>query len=130
DPSVRDLFAPLTTGGRIVLASQDEAGDPEALARLLHGEGVTALLSIVPSMLEPLVTAVTEPAAALRLVMTTGEALTPGLARAAHTLGVPGRLRLVNQYGPTECTNTTTYHVVTDADIEAGRIPIGRPLPG
>ncbi|MFE2323274.1 amino acid adenylation domain-containing protein [Streptomyces sp. NPDC059385] len=130
DPSVRDLFAPLTTGGRIVLASQDEAGDPDALARLLHGEGVTALLSIVPSMLEPLVAAVTEPAAALRLVMTTGEALTPGLARAAHTLGVPGRLRLVNQYGPTECTNTTTYHVVTDADIEAGRIPIGRPLPG
>ncbi|MFD8637428.1 amino acid adenylation domain-containing protein, partial [Streptomyces sp. NPDC059656] len=130
DPSVRDLFAPLTTGGRIVLASQDEAGDPDALARLLHAEGVTALLSIVPSMLEPLVSAVTEPAAALRLVMTTGEALTPGLARAAHTLGVPGRLRLVNQYGPTECTNTTTYHVVTDADIEAGRIPIGRPLPG
>ncbi|MFF5779143.1 amino acid adenylation domain-containing protein [Streptomyces virginiae] len=130
DPSVRDLFAPLTTGGRIVLASQDEAGDPDALARLLHGEGVTALLSIVPSMLEPLVAAVTEPSAALRLVMTTGEALTPGLARAAHTLGVPGRLRLVNQYGPTECTNTTTYHVVTDADIEAGRIPIGRPLPG
>ncbi|MCX5275199.1 amino acid adenylation domain-containing protein [Streptomyces virginiae] len=130
DPSVRDLFAPLTTGGRIVLAAQDEAGDPDALARLLHGEGVTALLSIVPSMLEPLVAAVTEPAPALRLVMTTGEALTPGLARAAHTLGVPDRLRLVNQYGPTECTNTTTYHVVTDADIEAGRIPIGRPLPG
>ncbi|MFJ8011036.1 amino acid adenylation domain-containing protein [Streptomyces sp. NPDC096339] len=130
DPSVRDLFAPLTTGGRIVLASQDEAGDPEALARLLHGEHVTALLSIVPSMLEPLVAAVTEPAAALRLVMTTGEALSPGLARAARTLGLPGRLRLVNQYGPTECTNTTTYHVVTDADIEAGRIPIGRPLPG
>ncbi|MFJ7590597.1 amino acid adenylation domain-containing protein [Streptomyces sp. NPDC097617] len=130
DPSVRDLFAPLTTGGRIVLASQDEAGDPDALARLLHAEGATALLSIVPSMLEPLIAAVGGPAAALRLVMTTGEALTPGLARAAHTLGLPGRLRLVNQYGPTECTNTTTYHEVTDADIEAGRIPIGRPLPG
>ncbi|WP_405527574.1 amino acid adenylation domain-containing protein [Streptomyces avidinii] len=133
DPSVRDLFAPLTTGGRVVLASQDEAGDPDALARLLHAEEVTALLSIVPSMLEPLVAAVADadgPSPALRLVMTTGEALTPGLARAAHTLGTPGRLRLVNQYGPTECTNTTTYHEVTDADIEAGRIPIGRPLPG
>ncbi|MFJ8565687.1 amino acid adenylation domain-containing protein [Streptomyces sp. NPDC093514] len=133
DPSVRDLFAPLTTGGRIVLASQDESGDPEALARLLHAEDVTALLSIVPSMLEPLVTAAAAgdgPSPALRLVMTTGEALTPGLARAAHTLGTPGRLRLVNQYGPTECTNTTTYHEVTDADIEARRIPIGRPLPG
>ncbi|MGI5447870.1 amino acid adenylation domain-containing protein [Streptomyces sp. CA-243310] len=130
DPSVRDLFAPLTTGGRIVLATQDEAGDPDALARLLRDGEVTALLSIVPSMLGPLVESVTGPAPRLRLVMTTGEALTPGLARSAYALGTPGRLRLVNQYGPTECTNTTTYHVVTDADIDSGRIPIGRPLPG
>ncbi|MFI9063943.1 amino acid adenylation domain-containing protein [Streptomyces sp. NPDC053429] len=130
DPSIRDLFAPLTTGGRVVLASQDEAADPDALARLLRTERVTALLSIVPSMLAPLVEAVPEPCPDLRLVMTTGEALTAGLARAARALGPAERLRLVNQYGPTECTNTTTYHVVTDADIDSGRIPIGRPLPG
>ncbi|WP_329200686.1 MULTISPECIES: non-ribosomal peptide synthetase [unclassified Streptomyces] len=130
DPSVRDLFAPLTTGGRVVLASEDEAADPDALARLLRTERVTALLSIVPSMLAPLVEAVPEPCPDLRLVMTTGEALTAGLARAARALGPAERLRLVNQYGPTECTNTTTYHVVTDADIDSGRIPIGRPLPG
>ncbi|MFJ6722943.1 AMP-binding protein, partial [Streptomyces sp. NPDC091259] len=76
DPSVRDLFAPLTTGGRVVLASQDEAADPDALARLLRAERVSALLSIVPSMLAPLVEAVPEPCPDLRLVMTTGEALT------------------------------------------------------
>ncbi|MFC6982340.1 amino acid adenylation domain-containing protein [Streptomyces cirratus] len=130
DPSIRDLFAPLTTGGRVVLASQDEAADPDALARLLRTERVSALLSIVPSMLAPLIEAVPAPCPDLRLVMTTGEALTAGLARAARALGPAGRLRLVNQYGPTECTNTTTYHVVTDADIDSGRIPIGRPLPG
>ncbi|MFG2296413.1 amino acid adenylation domain-containing protein [Streptomyces sp. NPDC048603] len=130
DPSVRDLFAPLGTGGRVVLATVEEAGDPEALARLLHAERVTALLSVVPSVLEPLVAAVPGPSADLRLVMTTGEELTARLASAARELGVAGRFRLVNQYGPTECTNTTTAHVVGAADVARGRISIGRPLPG
>ncbi|MFC5955326.1 amino acid adenylation domain-containing protein [Streptomyces pratens] len=130
DPSVRDLFAPLTTGGRVVLAGAEEADDPDALAALLHTERITAVLSVVPSMLALLVAASDGPAEALRLVMTTGEALTAPLAAAALTLGAPERLRLVNQYGPTECTNTTTYHVVTDEDVARGRVPIGRPLPG
>ncbi|MFE7777026.1 amino acid adenylation domain-containing protein [Streptomyces sp. NPDC057445] len=130
DPSVRDLFAPLTTGGRAVLAADDEAGDPEALVRLLHEQDVTAVLSIVPSMLTAVVDAATGPCPSLRLLMTTGEALSAGLAGAARGLGSPGLLQLVNQYGPTEATNTTTYHVVTDDDIASGRIPIGRPLPG
>ncbi|MEV7615516.1 amino acid adenylation domain-containing protein [Streptomyces sp. NPDC089799] len=130
DPSVRDLFAPLGTGGRVVLATAEEAGDPEALARLLHAERVTALLSVVPSVLEPLVAAVPGPSADLRLVMTTGEELTARLAGAACRLGIAGRFRLVNQYGPTECTNTTTAHPVGAADVARGRIPIGRPLAG
>ncbi|MGW5285222.1 amino acid adenylation domain-containing protein [Streptomyces collinus] len=130
DPSVRDLFAPLSTGGRVVLATGDEADDPDALARLLHTERVTAVLSVVPSMLALVVAASPGPSADLRLVLTTGEALTAPLAGAARALGTPGRLRLVNQYGPTECTNTTTYHVVTDEDVARGRVPIGTPLPG
>ncbi|MEW2115621.1 amino acid adenylation domain-containing protein [Streptomyces sp. NPDC005474] len=130
DPSVRDLFAPLSTGARLVLATDEEADDPDALARLLHAERITAVLSVVPSMLTLVVAASPGPAPDLRLVMTTGEALTAPLADAARALGARERLRLVNQYGPTECTNTTTYHVVTDEDIACGRVPIGRPLPG
>ncbi|MER5374850.1 amino acid adenylation domain-containing protein [Streptomyces sp. NPDC002553] len=130
DPSVRDLFAPLATGGRVVLATGEEADDPDALARLLHAERVTAVLSVVPSMLALVVAASPGPSADLRLVLTTGEALTAPLAEAARALGGRDRLRLVNQYGPTECTNTTTYHVVTDEDVARGRVPIGRPLPG
>ncbi|MFD4790915.1 amino acid adenylation domain-containing protein, partial [Streptomyces sp. NPDC058459] len=130
DPSVRDLFAPLTTGGRVVLATGEEADDPDALACLLHTERITAVLSVVPSMLALVVAASPGPSADLRLVLTTGEALTAPLADAARTLGRRDRLRLVNQYGPTECTNTTTYHVVSDEDVARGRVPIGRPLPG
>ncbi|MFI5477049.1 amino acid adenylation domain-containing protein [Streptomyces cacaoi] len=129
DPSVRDLFAPLSTGGRVVVASDDEARNPEALLALIEEQRVTTLLSIVPSMLGELAAGVSGPLRApLRLVMTTGEALTVGCAREVRRLGA--RIQLVNQYGPTECTNTSTYHVVTDQDIDSGRIPIGRPIPG
>ncbi|GAB7110203.1 hypothetical protein JCM4814A_85180 [Streptomyces phaeofaciens JCM 4814] len=129
DPAVRDLFAPLSTGGRVVVASDDQAADPEALLALMEEQRVTAVLSVVPSMLGELAAAASVPSRApLRLVMTTGEALTAGCAREVRRLG--DGIRLVNQYGPTECTNTSTYHVVTDADIDDGRIPIGRPLPG
>ncbi|MFB7333683.1 amino acid adenylation domain-containing protein [Streptomyces adustus] len=129
DPSVRDLFAPLSTGGRVVLASDDRAADPEALLALMEEQRVTAVLSVVPSMLGELAAAASGPVRApLRLVMTTGEALTASCARDVRRLG--DGIRLVNQYGPTECTNTSTYHVVTDEDIDGGRIPIGRPLPG
>ncbi|QNP74887.1 amino acid adenylation domain-containing protein [Streptomyces roseirectus] len=129
DPSVRDLFAPLSTGARVVVASDDEARDPEALLALMEAERVTAVLSVVPSLLSELAATASGPLRApLRLVMTTGEALTPGCARDVRRLGAG--IRLVNQYGPTECTNTSTYHVVTDEDIDSGRIPIGRPIPG
>ncbi|NBM21127.1 non-ribosomal peptide synthetase, partial [Streptomyces sp. GC420] len=129
DPSVRDLFAPLSTGGRVIVASDDQARDPGALLTLMEEHHVTAVLSVVPSMLGELAAAATRPLRApLRLVMTTGEALTAGCAREVRRLG--DGIRLVNQYGPTECTNTSTYHVVTDEDIDSGRIPIGRPLPG
>ena len=32
----------------------------------------------------------------------------------------------INVYGPTEITCNCTWHIVTDADIEAGEIPIGK----
>ncbi|MEU9447536.1 amino acid adenylation domain-containing protein [Streptomyces sp. NPDC048277] len=129
DPSVRDLFAPLSTGARVVVASDDDARDPAALLTLMEEQRVTAVLSVVPSMLGELAAAATGPLRApLRLVMTTGEALTADRARDVRRLGEG--IRLVNQYGPTECTNTSTYHVVTDEDIDSGRIPIGRPIPG
>ncbi|WP_244406065.1 non-ribosomal peptide synthetase [Streptomyces sp. DSM 40868] len=129
DPSVRDLFAPLSTGARAVVASDDEARDPRALLALMEEEHVTAVLSIVPSMLGELAATASGPLnAPPRLVMTTGEALTPDCARDVRRLGEG--IRLINQYGPTECTNTSTYHPVTDEDVDSGRIPIGRPIPG
>ncbi len=127
DASIRDIFGPLVAGGRVVLVPDEATRDPYALLAAIEAHQVTALLSLVPSMLTALATAAgaaAEPAPSLRLGLVSGEPLTDQHVRAARKLS--RSIRLVNQYGPTECTMTSTYH---EAGDEAGAIPIGRPIP-
>ncbi|WP_018680185.1 amino acid adenylation domain-containing protein [Actinokineospora enzanensis] len=123
DAAIRDIVGPLAAGARLVLLPEDAAKDPYAIRREIVARGVTALLSVVPSLLTALTAVEGEPSR-LRLVLTSGEKLTGALARRARCLGPD--VVLVNQYGPTECTLTTTYHRVGAEDP----VPIGTPRPG
>ncbi len=60
DASLRDTFGPLAAGARLVVVPDDVARDPEALQDRMAEEGVTCLLSIVPSLLRQLAAAVQE----------------------------------------------------------------------
>ncbi|MCY1021700.1 non-ribosomal peptide synthetase [Pyxidicoccus sp. MSG2] len=121
DVSVAELLAPLTSGGRVVMAPPDAVG-PEALAQVIAARGVT-VLEAVPSLLTLLleVPALAE-APALRLVFSGGEALSLELAERFHArLGAT----LVNAYGPTESTVDAAVAVVPRG---ATRTPIGHPV--
>ncbi|MEW1601535.1 amino acid adenylation domain-containing protein, partial [Streptomyces sp. NPDC093808] len=133
DPSVRDILGTLAAGGCVVMVPPDEANDARALVRALRRHRVTALLSVVPSLL----TALNEEAdrlpagerPSLRLVMTCGEALTEGHLQRVAALGAP---LVVNQYGPTEATMSSTFQAVDEPGAlrSGGRFLIGRPRPG
>ncbi|WP_217142904.1 non-ribosomal peptide synthetase [Streptomyces sp. AC627_RSS907] len=133
DPSVRDILGTLAAGGRVVMVPADEANDARALVRAMRRHRVTALLSVVPSLLA----ALNEEAAQLplgerpcpRLVMTCGEALTENHLQQTAALGNP---LVVNQYGPTEATMSSTFQAVGEpgARRSGGRFLIGRPRPG
>ncbi|MFG3206712.1 amino acid adenylation domain-containing protein [Streptomyces sp. NPDC048192] len=111
DASIRDTFVPLLAGARLVIVDRARLLRPEEFARTVREHRVTALLSVTPSFLSHLAAQprLTDPLAGVGLVASSGESLRPFLAAGGRTL-VPGRL--VNQYGPTECTMTTTRHSV------------------
>ncbi len=119
DLSVPDLYLPLFTGARLVLASREEAADPDALAGLLE-RFEARLMQATPATWRMLVDAGWSGREQLRVVCG-GEALPPQLAtRLAERVGA-----LWNFYGPTEATVwSTCARVGTD-----GSVSIGTPLP-
>ncbi|MDG6106862.1 amino acid adenylation domain-containing protein [Dactylosporangium aurantiacum] len=132
DASVRDLIGPLAAGARVVLLTDDQATDPAAILDAVDREGVTCLLSVVPTLLRSLLAeAASRPGTGprLRLLLTAGEVLDRHDAARARAL-FAGRPAVVNQYGPTEATMTTTWHPVDAGPGERGGVPIGRPAPG
>ncbi|HEX8695785.1 MAG TPA: amino acid adenylation domain-containing protein [Longimicrobium sp.] len=120
DVSVPELFLPLATGARVVVAGPDEVVDGRALARLMEAEGVT-VMQATPAAWRLLVRSGWEGRPGLRAVAT-GEALTAELAEAL--LSRAGEVW--NLYGPTEITVWATAHRVTGPGD--GIVPIGRPM--
>lgn len=116
DASIRDTFAPLVAGGRVVLLPRAGILTAEGFLDAIDRFGANTVLSTTPSFLTFLTR---HPDAAhrltgLRLVVSSGESLRPFLTAGGRSL-LAGEL--VNQYGPTECTMTSTRHVVpTDPD--------------
>ncbi len=132
DASVRDMIAPLTAGARVVLVDQQGAKDPTLLVSRIKEHGVTCLLSTVPPMLTELAECILaeDPAAreSVRLILVSGEPLLSSLCRKVRESFGENAL-LVNQYGPTECTMTSSYHPISPTDDPAAPAPIGRPIP-
>ncbi len=122
DISLWEIFVPLSTGARLVVADPLYRDDPRYLVDLVRDEGVTSI-ALVPSLLQALLE--DEPGlrecTALRDVFCGGEALSPGLVRKFFDTVDAG---LHNMYGPTEYSIDATYW---DCRVDPV-IPIGHPL--
>ncbi|WP_329563914.1 amino acid adenylation domain-containing protein [Kitasatospora sp. NBC_01266] len=128
DASIRDTFAPLLAGGRLVLLPRGDVLRPESLGAALRRHGVNTLLSVTPSFLSHLAGRpdAGELLGGVRLVVSSGESLRPFLTAGGRRL-LPGTL--VNQYGPTECTMTSTRQVVA-AEPDTGHDLVGSAIDG
>jgi amino acid adenylation domain-containing protein/non-ribosomal peptide synthase protein (TIGR01720 family) len=131
DISVWQMLAALLVGGRVHVIDDEAARDPELLVDEVRRTHVS-VLEIVPSLLRATLdyieaSPVLLPLPRLRWVVPTGEALPPDLCRrwrACHS-----DAKIVNAYGPTECADDVTHHVVDyDLPTTAATVPIGRPL--
>jgi amino acid adenylation domain-containing protein len=122
DVSVWELFWPLMFGARLVFAQPGGHRDSAYLRDLIEREGIT-VLHFVPSMLQVFLeerdlSRCTSP----RLVVCSGEALSPDL-RDRCLERLPARLE--NLYGPTEASVDVTRWACAEA---RRTVPIGHPI--
>ncbi|MFE2147586.1 condensation domain-containing protein, partial [Streptomyces sp. NPDC059456] len=135
DFSVWELWAPLTSGGRVVVLTEDEVRDPAAVHAVLRDERVT-VLSQTPAAFKGLRAHLAQQGAefgdlALRTVVFGGDAFDARDYRDWFAVPEDARPALVNMYGITETTVHVTYRLITEADtVSAVYSPIGRPLAG
>uniref|UniRef100_UPI0038B3E71C non-ribosomal peptide synthase/polyketide synthase n=1 Tax=Nocardia caishijiensis TaxID=184756 RepID=UPI0038B3E71C len=128
DVSVWELFGPLSTGGRLVVASPDGHRDPQYLADVIAAQRVT-MTSFVPSMLTVFAGSIDDAAvqggalSSLRALLIAGEAFTGDAVAALRRVSDAA---LFNLYGPTEFTVHATHAPV--ADQVDGAVPIGAPV--
>ncbi|TMC16787.1 MAG: amino acid adenylation domain-containing protein, partial [Chloroflexi bacterium] len=131
DASLRDIFATLLVGGRLVLVSEEEYRDMQTLVDRLQQQKVTALLSIVPSFLSALLDVadtLQQRCPSVELVLVSGESLALEVVNHAQRVFSPD-LQVINQYGPTETTMTSMFTPVSPSLQDRGLAPLGRPIP-
>lgn len=122
-PSLCELFAPLCSGGRVVMADPSSGYDPGYLVGQVRDGSVT-LLEVVPSILEQLVLQpLFSRCTSLRHVFAGGEALPAALVHKVKQ-ALPAA-ELHNLYGATEVSGSMTCWTCTGA--EDGIVPVGRP---
>ncbi|MEM8964622.1 MAG: amino acid adenylation domain-containing protein, partial [Acidobacteriota bacterium] len=128
DLSVAELFSPLVSGGRVVLAPRGQHTDDVFLLDLIASEAITQV-SFLPSQLAILVEqGGLRSCPSLRQVVTGGETVPPELpARVLAQLD--DGVDVISRYGPTEtCISVVQHHCrVGDHDVT---LPIGKPFGG
>ncbi|GAA1284274.1 amino acid adenylation domain-containing protein [Saccharothrix xinjiangensis] len=125
DVSVWEQLLPLISGARLVVVPHETRRDAAALVRLVRAESVT-VLHFVPSLLPAFLDVEgVEQARALRVAISSGEAL-PKPVAVDFTRRLP-RCALHNLYGPTEATIDVTHWPV-DGEDERPFVPIGTPI--
>src|SRR5215813_12705730 len=119
DIAALELFLPLVTGARLLLASREAALDPSELASLIERYQVT-VMQATPSTWRMLVESPWQGRPGLK-ILCGGEALPRDLANELCQRADS----VWNMYGPTETTIWSALHLVTRGD---DAIVIGRPI--
>ncbi|WOS67186.1 MULTISPECIES: non-ribosomal peptide synthetase [Sinorhizobium] len=132
DISLWQLLAGLCVGSCVTIIDDATVRSPMALLEALETNRVT-VVQFVPSLLAVFVEYLQTLSAqerllgALRMISTVGEPLTPALVRSWLTL-YP-QVPILNHYGPTECADGVTHHLISLPPITTDAyVPIGKPI--
>jgi amino acid adenylation domain-containing protein len=119
DIAALELYLPLISGGKVIIADRQTVQDGFALVDLVNKSGAT-VLQATPTLWQMLVEAGLKNQPSLKMLCG-GEPMPKDLARTLLTIGG----ELWNMYGPTETTIWSSVEQVTDAGKP---ITIGHPI--
>jgi amino acid adenylation domain-containing protein len=124
DASVWEFYAPLLTGGQLIIAEKGGHQDSAYLLKLMSDQQVT-IVQIVPSLLQMLLEqGGIEACKSLKHIFCGGEPLSVVLQQ---SLLSKLNVNLHNLYGPTEACIDATFWTCKD-EINQEIVPIGRPI--
>ncbi len=125
DGSVREIFLPLASGARVVLARPDGHRDPAYLIDTIRRHGIT-MVNLVPSLLQLLVAeAGLRECTTVRQVLCGGETMAPALVERLREQ-LP-RVQLRHLYGPSEAATALTV-IDCIGHATGSAVPVGRPI--
>ncbi|OLF53509.1 non-ribosomal peptide synthetase [Pseudomonas chlororaphis] len=123
DASTLEVWAPLLNGGCAVVVEQDVLLARDHFSRLLQAQRVSVLW-LTAGLFHQYADGLMAAFGQLRYLIVGGDVLDPAVIARVLQQGAPRHL--LNGYGPTEATTfSTTFEI---AAVEAGGIPIGRPI--
>ena len=129
DVSVQEIASTLTTGGTLVLITEQEQRDSRVLLEVMEREHVERLFLpfIALASLAEVANALQLYPSSLRDIVTAGEQLQITPAIATFFQNLPDA-RLTNQYGPTETHVATAFTLRPPVDTWPPLPPIGTPI--
>lgn len=122
DIAALELYLPLITGAKVVLATRKVASDGRLLRDLINTAGAT-VMQATPASWRMLLAAGWSGSPQLK-ILCGGEGLTSDLAQQLLEKGAA----VWNLYGPTETTIWSTVCKVDAAKLSHALVPIGRPI--
>ncbi|MFJ9033253.1 amino acid adenylation domain-containing protein [Streptomyces sp. NPDC102274] len=124
DASTAELWVPLLSGGRLVVAPEGEL-DVDALSELITAESVERLW-LTAGLFHLMAEQRPDAFSGVPEVWAGGDVLSADAVRAVMT-ACPGTV-VVNGYGPTETTTFATRHTMGPERMPTASVPIGRAL--
>lgn len=126
DPSTLEIWGALLNGGKVAVVAQHGHHSLDDIVAVIRRHKPTSTC-LTPGIFHLLVDHKLAELEPLRQIMSGGEVLSPSHVRKA--LAAWPHAKIVNAYGPTECTTLITYYAATAGRSWGdGAVPIGEPL--
>ncbi|MGI9292096.1 MAG: non-ribosomal peptide synthetase, partial [Gammaproteobacteria bacterium] len=124
--SIWEIFGPLAHGASVDVLPETLESDAGAMANWIRDRSITHFV-VVPALLRALLQIFSERGCPeqLHTVITSGESLSTALTD--EFFSALAGVRLLNTYGTSETWDVSCYEVQSE-DVNADRVPIGRPV--